>query len=137
MLSHSGIESVTVGDKFSNSSNILLQRGLSNTAADRIAAPSSASATIGREKKERRRRAGSGEAATCESVGRRLPLTSPPPLLEDLFSQDGDREQEEIDRVTYITHPGDRALWLVNSVESVCNCGSVEKVRGQTGCLRR
>ena len=29
-------------------------------------------------------------------------------LLEDLFSQDGDREQEEIDRVTYITHPEDQ-----------------------------
>ena len=56
------------------------------------------------------RAAGSEEAATCESVGRRLPLPSPPPLLEDLFSQDGDREQEEIDRVTYITHPKDRAL---------------------------
>ena len=81
---------------------------LSNTAADRIAAPSSASATIGRGKKERRR--GAVKRPLVSQSAAAFPLLPPSPLLEDLFSQDGDREQEEIDRVTYITHPGDRAL---------------------------
>ena len=58
-------------------------------------------------------RGGKGAAAAvatcdCESVGR---------PLEDLFNQRGDEdeEREEIDRVTYITHPRSRIKILVKT----------------------